>query len=51
MGLVLEYFHRSGRFHDLSTYSVRGLMRPNHDKYFGRFEYADPVYAVWGRKP
>jgi hypothetical protein len=50
MGLVLEFFRRSGGFHDLQTYSVRGLMRPSHDKYFGRFKDADPVYAVWGRK-
>jgi SAM-dependent methyltransferase len=50
MGLVLEYFHRSGRFHDLQTYSARGLARPSHDKYFGQLRYADPVYAVWGRK-
>ena len=50
MGLVLEYFRRSGKFHDLQTYSVRGLARPSHDKYFGQFKYADPVYAVWGRK-
>jgi SAM-dependent methyltransferase len=50
MGLVLEYFRRSGKFHPLRTYSVRGLMRPSHDKYFGRLRYADPVYAVWGEK-
>ena len=50
MGLVLEYFRRNDRFDDLQTYSVRGLARPSHDKYFGRLKYADPVYAVWGRK-
>jgi SAM-dependent methyltransferase len=50
MGLVLEYFRRSGCFHKLETYSVRGLTRPSHDKYFGRLKYADPVYAVWGEK-
>jgi len=50
MGLVLEYFRRSDQFHDLQTYSVRGLTRPSHDKYFGQLRYADPVYAVWGRK-
>jgi FKBP-type peptidyl-prolyl cis-trans isomerase 2 len=50
MGLVLEYFRGSNGFHDLQTYSVRGLMRPSHDKYFGKLKYADPVYAVWGRK-
>ena len=50
LGLVLEYFRRSRRFHRLRTYSVRGLPRPGHDKYFGRLKYADPVYAVWGER-
>jgi hypothetical protein len=50
MGLVLEYFRRSNSFHDLQSYSVRGLMRPSHDRYFGKLRYADPVYAVWGEK-
>jgi SAM-dependent methyltransferase len=50
MGLVLEFFRRSGRFHDLQTYSVRGLTRPSHDKYAGRLPDADPVYAVWGQR-
>ncbi len=50
MGLVLEYFHRTAAFHDLQTYSVRGLMRPRYDKYFGQLPYADPVYVVWGQK-
>ncbi len=50
MGLVLEYFHRSGSFTDLQTYSVRGLKRPRHDKYFGEIASSDPIYAVWGQK-
>jgi hypothetical protein len=50
MGLVLAYFRRKDGFHHLPTYSVRGLMRPSHDKYFGQLRYADPVYAVWGEK-
>jgi SAM-dependent methyltransferase len=50
MGLVLEYFHRTGVFADLQTYSVRGLKRPRHDKYFGEIPFSDPVYAVWGQK-
>lgn len=50
MGLVLEYFRRCDRFRNLQTYSVRGLMRPRHDMYFGRLRDADPVYAVWGEK-
>lgn len=50
MGLVLEYFHDTSLFSDLHTYSVRGLERPSNDKYYGRIPYADPVYAVWGRR-
>ena len=33
MGLVLEYFIRSGNFKNLQTYSIRGLPRPRADKY------------------
>jgi len=50
MGLVLEYFLRTGEFKDLQTYSIRGLPRPHDDKYFPELLYSDPVYAVWGRK-
>jgi hypothetical protein len=50
MGLVLEYFHRSGRFEGLGTYSMRGLPRPRTDKYARQQPYADPIYAVWGRR-
>ena len=50
MGLVLEYFLRSGDFTNLNTYSIRGLPRPHSDKYFPDLWYSDPVYAVWGQK-
>lgn len=50
IGLVMEYFLRSGRFTDLGTYSMRGLPRPRDDKYAGDRLYSDPVYAVWGRQ-
>ena len=50
MGLVLEYFLRTGGFKDLQTYSIRGLPRPHDDKYFPELMFSDPVYAVWGRK-
>jgi SAM-dependent methyltransferase/FKBP-type peptidyl-prolyl cis-trans isomerase 2 len=50
MGMVLEYFSRSGGFKNLQTYSFRGLPRPRNDKYFPELRYADPVYAVWGQK-
>jgi SAM-dependent methyltransferase len=50
MGLVLEYFRHKNHFNNLRTYSIRGLPRPYHDKYYGQLAYADPVYAVWGKK-
>ena len=50
MGLVLEYFRRSGKFHNLETYSLRGLPRPKSDKYYPDLLLSDPVYAVWGER-
>ena len=50
MGMVLEYFLRSGGFKDMQTYSIRGLPRPHDDKYYPDLWYSDPVYAVWGQK-
>ena len=50
MGLVLEYFIRSGAFKNLQTYSIRGLPRPHDDKYYPDLLYSDPIYAVWGQK-
>lgn len=50
MGLVLEYFRHNNEFVNLRTYSIRGLPRPAHDKYYGQIAYADPIYAVWGEK-
>jgi hypothetical protein len=51
MGLVLEYFIRSGGFKNLQTYSIRGLPRPHDDKYFPDLPFSDPIFAVWGQKP
>jgi SAM-dependent methyltransferase len=50
MGLVLEYFFDNGEFDDLHSYSLRGLPRPQQDRYADRLPASDPVYAVWGRK-
>lgn len=48
MGLVMEYFLKNEKFHDLNTFSRRGLPRDQEDKYYGELLMADPVYAVWG---
>ncbi|MCU0558719.1 MAG: class I SAM-dependent methyltransferase [Desulfobacterales bacterium] len=50
MGMVLEYFLKTGQYSQLETFSLRGLPRPEDDKYFGQIPYADPVYAVWGHR-
>lgn len=48
MGLVLEFFQKSGHYTNLHTYSIRGLPRPSDDKYAAQILFSDPVYAVWG---
>jgi hypothetical protein len=50
MALVIDYFRKSGGFIGLATESIRGLPRPADDKYAGQLPYADPVFAVWGRR-
>lgn len=50
MGLILEVFLADGGFSGLQTWSLRGLPRPDGDRYSGRLPHADPVYAVWGAK-
>jgi SAM-dependent methyltransferase len=50
MGLVMEYFLQSDKFHALKTFSQRGLPRDKKDKYYGQLFFADPVYAVWGQR-
>jgi SAM-dependent methyltransferase len=48
MGLVLEFFFKSGKYKHLETYSMRGLPRPADDRYSSQILFSDPVYAVWG---
>ena len=48
MGMVAEYFLESSLFTDLSTFSIRGFPRPDHDKYAKQFALSDPIYAVAG---
>ncbi len=50
MGLVREFFSRSGRFERLVTFSSQGWPRPDDDKYAGQMPISDPVFAVWGRR-
>ena len=50
MGLVLHYFQRAGGYAELATESLRGLPRPEDDKYAAQMAQSDPLYAVWGRR-
>jgi SAM-dependent methyltransferase len=50
MGLVLDYFLRSGAFQELETWSLRGQARPEDDLHADTLALSDPVYAAWGRK-
>lgn len=49
IGLVLDYFSRSGKFTDLHAESLRGLPRPPDDKYYRMTKLSDPIYSVWGK--
>jgi SAM-dependent methyltransferase len=49
MGLVLEYFLESNRYAALSTISLRGFPRPEHDNYSSTLRLSDPLYAVMGK--
>ncbi|MBI9091654.1 MAG: methyltransferase domain-containing protein [Desulfobacterium sp.] len=49
IGLVTEYFHKSGGYESISTVSKRGYPRPHGDKYFSTIMFSDPVYAVIGK--
>lgn len=50
MGLVSEYFLRTGQFENLGTFSSRGWPRAEDDKYYPEMRMADPLYAVWGQR-
>jgi hypothetical protein len=50
IGLVLEYFLKSGKYSAVETVSLRGLPRPADDPYSNQYPCSDPLYAVWGRK-
>ena len=49
LGLVFDYFRRSGQFAGLGTETARDWPRPPDDQYTGQYAFADPLYAVWGR--
>jgi SAM-dependent methyltransferase len=49
LGLVMNYYVKTGAFDDLHTLSIRGLPRPLDDKYISETAISDPIFGVWGR--
>lgn len=50
MGLVVSLLAQAG-FTDLRSETLRGLKRPDDDKYIDQRGCSDPLFAVWGRTP
>jgi SAM-dependent methyltransferase len=50
LGMVLWLLREAG-FADLHSETLRGLKRPEDDKYAAERDYSDPLFAAWGRAP
>lgn len=50
LGMVLALLRGAG-FTDLATETLRGLKRPEDDKYADQRTFSDPLFAAWGRAP
>lgn len=50
LGFVTGLFLNTPNFEKIETYSMRGLPRPESDKYYSDLWISDPIYAVAGRK-
>ena len=48
LGLILDYYLRTGGFVDLKTETIQGLYRPEDDKHANQRLYSDPLYIVQG---
>ncbi len=48
LGLVLDYYLKSGQFDNLHTASILGLPRPVTDRHITKTRISDPLFAVWG---
>jgi hypothetical protein len=47
LGLILDYYLKTGKFENLHTESLFGLPRPLTDKYAASLQFSDPIFAVW----
>ena len=50
LGFTLALLHDAG-FADLHSETLRGMQRPQDDKYADQRSYADPLFAAWGKVP
>jgi SAM-dependent methyltransferase len=49
LGLALSLLAQAG-FGELQSETLRGVVRPQDDKYIGQRNFSDPLFAAWGRK-
>jgi SAM-dependent methyltransferase len=50
LGMVSSLFLGAG-FEAVGTETLRGVKRPEDDKYAAQRGYSDPLFSAWGRKP
>jgi hypothetical protein len=48
LGLILDYYLKTGKFENMHTESILGLPRPFTDKHIAQTNISDPIFAVWG---
>ena len=46
LGLMLDYFMRTDGLAGIHTHTIRGLLRPEDDKYADQMLYSDPLFIV-----
>jgi len=47
LGLVLDYYLKTGKFENIHTESILGLPRPLSDKHIAKSYISDPIFSVW----
>ena len=46
LGMVLHWLLKTARLNDIKTETVRGLLRPQDDKYADKMLFADPLFVL-----
>ncbi|MFW2367738.1 MAG: class I SAM-dependent methyltransferase [Desulforhopalus sp.] len=47
LGLILDYYLKTGKFENVHTETILGLPRPLTDKHITKTRISDPIFAVW----